>query len=80
MIFGEKGDLVVSNKGETCAVATADIATPSLFSNLTAGWKPVATKSRRFSEVDKNYIASVLRNGKKLALYDQAIVLGGLNV
>ena len=61
---GKKGDLVVSNKGETCAVATADIATPSLFSNLTAGWKPVATKSRRFSEVDKNYITSIVAEWK----------------
>ena len=61
---GKMNELVISKPSTTCAVAIANVAAPSLFSNLTAGWKPVATKSRRFSGTDKNYISSIVDEWK----------------
>ena len=33
-----------------CGLSTMNIEPPSLFGNLTPDWKPIATKSRRFSK------------------------------
>ena len=56
---GGKDDLVVS-KADRCAVAVAKVETPSLFANLVRGWKPIATKSRRFNQIDKEFISQTL--------------------
>ena len=61
---GKMSDLIISNPSATCAVAIANVKAPSLFLNLKAGWKPVATKSRRFSWADKKYISSVVDEWK----------------
>lgn len=39
-----------------CSVATAKIEPPTLFGNLTDGWKPVATRSRRHNKPDGDFI------------------------
>ena len=39
-----------------CAVAAANIEPPSLFGELTEGWKPVATKSRRHNKPNNDFI------------------------
>jgi len=48
-------DIVVSHD-ETCSVTVAETQEVSLFSNLTAGVKPITTKSRRFSHEDRLFI------------------------
>jgi len=54
---GNLQDMIVSqNKDKTCAVAVAETQEVSLFSNLTAGVKPIATKSRHFSHEDRLFI------------------------
>ena len=52
---GERPDLVVKSQSR-CAVIAAKIETPSLFANLRAGWSPIATKSRRYNELDLEFI------------------------
>ena len=54
---GNLQDIVVSHD-ETCAVSVAETREVSLFSNLTAGVKPITTKSRRFSLEDRLFIQS----------------------
>ena len=61
---GERPDLTVSQK-EICAVAKAKISTPSLFENLKPGWKPIATKSRRFNQIDKGFISETVAEWRK---------------
>ena len=39
-------------------VAAANVEAPSLFHNLTSDCKPIATKSRRYSELDERFIES----------------------
>ena len=39
-----------------CNVAAANIEPPSLFGELTEGWKPIATKSRRHNKPDADFI------------------------
>ena len=65
---GNLQDMIVSqDKDKTCAVAVAETQEVSLFSNLTAGVKPIATKSRRFSHEDRLFIQDsvdqMLRDG-----------------
>ena len=59
--------IVSQDKDKTCAVAVAETQEVSLFSNLTAGVKPIATKSRRFSHEDRLFIPDsvdqMLRDG-----------------
>ena len=51
---GNLQDMIVSqDKDKTWAVAVAETQEVSLFSNLTAGVKPIATESRRFSHEDR---------------------------
>ena len=52
---GNLQDIVVSDD-ETCVVAIAETQEVSLFSNLTAGVKPIATESRCFSNEDSLFI------------------------
>ena len=50
-----KPDLIISNTSP-CALSTATIDNISLFTNLLPGCKPIATKSRRFSFDDEDFI------------------------
>ena len=43
---GTRNQMMVLSKDDRCAVSISNVKTPSLFSNLTPGWKPIATKSR----------------------------------
>ena len=43
---------------KVCGVAEAALNPPTLFGGVPADCKPIATKSRRFSWADKNFIAS----------------------
>ena len=44
-----------------CNLATLNVDTPSLFQNLSENCKPIATKSRRYSEPDKQFIDSEIQ-------------------
>ena len=46
-------------------MASSKVGTPSLFKNLTNGWKPIATKSRRFNEQERQFISSMVDEWKK---------------
>ena len=52
---GTKPDLIISNFSP-CASSTATIDNISLFTNLLPECKPIATKSRRFSFDDEDFI------------------------
>ena len=52
---GTKPDLIISNTSP-CALSTATIDNISLFTNLLPGCKPIATKSRRFSFDEEDFI------------------------
>ena len=49
---GKRGPLSI------CSVAAAKVEEQSLFGNLQEGWKPIATKSRRYSDRDQGFISS----------------------
>ena len=59
---GNRDKLVVPN--QLCAVVVADVKTPELFGNLTSGWKPIATKSRRYNLEDKEFIRTTVAEWK----------------
>ena len=61
---GERPDLVVKSQSR-CAVIAAKIETPSLFANLRAGWSPIATKSRRYNEEDREFIKRTVAQWKE---------------
>ena len=42
-------------------MSIANVKTPSLFPNLMPGWKPIATKSRRFNQEDEFINATVFK-------------------
>lgn len=50
-------ELVVKGTGACLALEAADIAEPTLFPGISAKCKPIATKSRRFSKEDSDFIA-----------------------
>ena len=56
---GERGDLEVPET-KLGAVRAANIETPSLFANLRADCKPIATRSRRFNQEARNFISSTV--------------------
>ena len=60
---GRRGKLTVSN--DSCGVVIAKVAAPSLFGNLISGWRPIASKSRRFNIQDKSFIKSTVDEWKK---------------
>lgn len=53
---GKKPELKIPNITPVCALAKASIEEPSLFANLLPGCKPIASKSRRFSKEDQEFI------------------------
>ena len=44
-----------------CGLSAANVEAPSLFANLRPDCKPIATKSRRFSQPDKDFIHSEVK-------------------
>lgn len=50
-------ELVVKGTGACLAMEAADIAEPTLFPGISPKCKPIATKSRRFSKEDSDFIA-----------------------
>ena len=42
---------------QICGLVTAKVQYPSLFSNLSSDYKPIALKSRRYSLKDKEFIS-----------------------
>ena len=63
--FGGNRDGLIVPKHTECAVVAADINTPSLFASLSKDCKPIATKSRRFNQKDREYIKSKVMEWKK---------------
>ena len=61
---GLRGDLEVP-EFSVGAVKPADIKTPSLFANLRNGWRPIATKSRRFNKRDLEFINMTVSKWEK---------------
>ena len=61
---GPKDELIVPGVGY-CAVLAANIKSPSLFSSLRSGWKPITTKSRRFNSHDLSFIKSTVERWKE---------------
>ena len=53
---GRKPKLIIPNSTPICAISAATIDEPSLFSNLLPDCKPIASKSRRFSKDDQDFI------------------------
>ena len=53
---GPKSPLNLPGTDYYCALAAAAIEEPSLFQNLSSKCKPIQTKSRQFSEEDKEFI------------------------
>ena len=53
---GNKPELIIPNSAPICAVNAATIDEPSLFLNLLPDCKPIASKSRRFSKDDQDFI------------------------
>ena len=64
---GPGEDLVVKSESyqDVCAVAKAIVQCPPLFNNLTSNCKPIATKSRRHSKHDLNFIETEAQNWLK---------------
>ncbi|GAB1599994.1 uncharacterized protein LOC115215493, partial [Argonauta hians] len=54
---GQLPELVVKGTGTCLALKAANLPEPTLFPGISAGCKPIATKSRRFSEEDLKFIA-----------------------
>ena len=52
---GECPDLIVAND-KVCFVGAATAEKVSLFSNLSRGYRPIATKSRRYNQEDRKFI------------------------
>ena len=52
---GECSDLIVAND-KVCSVAAATTEKVPLFSNLSMGYRPIATKSRRYNQEDHKFI------------------------
>ena len=53
---GSKPELIIPSSAPVCAVSAATIDEPSLFSNLLPDCKTIASKSRRFSQDDQDFI------------------------
>ena len=52
---GECPDLIVAND-KICSVAAATTEKVSLFSNLSRGYRPIATKCQRYNQEDRKLI------------------------
>ena len=53
---GASSELVIHPNESSCALVAAKVEAVSLFSNLSSDVKPIATKSRRFSKEDQEFI------------------------
>lgn len=53
---GDRPPLKVSTSKSLCGLSAASVSEPSLFPNLPPNCKPIATKSRRFSNDDQSFI------------------------
>ena len=65
---GESPDLVVSPDSH-CSLTAADVPKVSLFSNLLVDTKPIAARSRRFSQEDRKFIQETVNQ-----LLDEGII------
>ena len=65
---GESPDLVVSPDSH-CSLTAADVSKVSLFSNLLVDTKPIAARSRRFSQEDRKFIQETVNQ-----LLDEGII------
>ena len=48
--------MAIANNGASCNLATVATTPPAIFSNLTPDCKPIAAKSRRYSQSDQQFI------------------------
>ncbi|XP_004207810.1 uncharacterized protein LOC101239223 [Hydra vulgaris] len=55
---GKKEDLIVTKESNLCALQMAKIKIPSLFTSISDKTQPIATKSRRYNNDDRNFIES----------------------
>ena len=53
---GFKPEWIIPKLTPVCALSAAQLEEPSLFANLRPDCKPIATKSRRFSKEDQDFI------------------------
>ena len=53
---GSKPELMIPKSTPVCALSAASVEEPSLFANLRPDCKPIASKSRRFSKEDQDFI------------------------
>ena len=47
---------------EVCGLAMLNVNPPDLFANISPDYKPIATKSRRYSKPDRDFIRSEIKN------------------
>lgn len=59
---GSKSSLCIDNSPSICSLAFLKIDPPTIFSNLSADCRPIATKSRRFSPEDRHFISTEIKN------------------
>ena len=59
-----------------CGLAAAKVDTPSLFANLKPNCKPIATKSRRFSQPDNHFIREEVQKLLKEDIIETSTHLG----
>ena len=62
---GTSPELVIQTNESSCALAAAKMEAVSLFSNLSSDVKPIATKSRRFSKEDQEFIQETVDKWKE---------------
>ncbi len=58
---GGSTDFEITDNVQMCSVAAANVEPSPLFDNLSDDCKPVACKSRRYSEEDQNFIRNETR-------------------
>ena len=56
MVHGSKPELKILKSIPVCALSAASVEEPSLFANRRPDCKPIASKSRRFSKKDQDFI------------------------
>ena len=55
-MFGHDGDPLVTVQEKLCCISEALVKPPRIFQNLTSSCKPIATKSRKYSQADKSFM------------------------
>ena len=56
--LGDLPEVIVNENNSLCILEAAEVDLPTLFPNITPKCKPIATKSRRFSKEDTEFIGS----------------------